>query len=271
MNKTILITGSTDGIGKIAAMKLAKAGHQIILHGRNTEKLTKVKEDIQSATGNETIKCYVADLGKLEAVDRMASEIKKEHKSIDVLVNNAGVFKTANPIASNEMDLRLVVNYLAPYVLTNALLPLLKQSDEPRIINLSSAAQATVTPQFFMKNSQLSDNEAYAQSKLAILIWSFKLAEQYPEITTIALNPGSLLNTKMVMEAYGKFWSSADKGADIIVDLSINSKYVNHSGQYFDNDRGQFGEAHPDAYEQKEMETLMTRTRELLDGLSPFA
>lgn len=268
MSKTILITGSTDGIGKLAAMKLAYNGHHIVLHGRNAEKLSKVKQEIISATSNKNIVGYEADFSNLGDVKSMATKINKDLQSIDILINNAGVFKVPTLIATNGLDIRLVVNYLAPFVLTNALLPLLMQSNNPRIINLSSAAQANVSLQFLKKNSKLSDNEAYAQSKLAILLWSIDFAKKHPEITTIALNPGSLLNTKMVKEAYGKFWSSADKGADIIIDLAINSKYVDHSGHYFDNDKGQFGKAHPDAYHNQRIELLIKRTEELLDSIS---
>jgi len=128
---------------------------------------------------------------------------------------------------------------------------------------LSSAAQATVSPTSFAKDTNLSDNEAYAQSKLAILLWSFYMANQHPDIVTIALNPGSLLNTKMVQEAYGKFWSSADKGADIIMDLSLNPTYKNNSGEYFDNDNGGFGRAHPDAYDPEIIENLISLTTSL--------
>lgn len=267
MSKTIMITGSTDGIGKLAAIKVAQSGHQIILHGRNPEKLSKVLEEIKSVSENQNITGYVADFSKLEDVKKMAIKIKEEQSSIDVLVNNAGIFKIAHTIAENGLDLRLVVNYLAPYVLTTALLPLLQQSTNPRIINLSSAAQSTVSKQFFEKNSRLSDNEAYAQSKLAILLWSFDFAKKHPEVTTIALNPGSLLNTKMVKEAYGKHWSTADKGADIIIDLATNSKFADSSGKYFDNDKGSFNEAHPDAYEDQKIESLITSTNFLLGSL----
>lgn len=266
-HKTIFITGSTDGIGKLAATKLAKSGHHIILHGRNPEKLANVKAEIISLSGNQNIEGYVADFSNLDDVSRMANQIKVEQPTIDVLVNNAGVFKVANPIANNGLDVRIVVNYLAPYLLTNSLLPSLQNSKEPRIINLSSAAQESVSLKSFEKNSTLSHDQAYAQSKLAILLWSFDFAKQHKDISTIALNPGSLLNTNMVKEAYGKFWSSADKGADIIIHLATNSSYVDKSGQYFDNDRGQFGEAHSDAYQKQTIESLVKKTKDLLGSL----
>ena len=264
MSKTILITGSTDGIGKLAATKLAQNNHQVLLHGRNPEKLEKVIQEIRSTSGNKNITGYQADFSKLEEVRSMAEKIKAEQSSIDVLVNNAGIFKTANTITDNGLDVRMVVNYLAPFVLTHSLLPLIKKSDHPRIINLSSAAQESISPESFKKNSSLSHNQAYAQSKLAILIWSFYLAKKEPEIATIALNPGSLLNTKMVKEAYGKFWSSADKGADIIIDLATHSSFEDVTGKYFDNDKGNFGLAHPDAYDSQIIENIISLTSETL-------
>jgi len=134
MKKTILITGSTDGIGKLAAKKLAQSGHHIILHGRNSEKIEKVEAEIKSASGNENVYGYVADFSKLEEVTKMASRIANDLPHIDILVNNAGVFKASNTIAGNGMDLRLVVNYLAPFVLTNALLPMLMNGKGRRVI-----------------------------------------------------------------------------------------------------------------------------------------
>ena len=229
--------------------------------------LAAVIKEIKAASSNINIKGYQADFSKLEEVKSMAAKIKTDFQSIDVLVNNAGVFKATNSITENGLDLRMVVNYLASYELTQSLLPLLQQSSDSRIINLSSAAQATVSPQALEKNARLSDNEAYAQSKLAILLWSFYFAKLYPDITTIALNPGSLLNTKMVMEAYGKFWSSADKGADIIIELATDPKYRDLSGKYFDNDKGEFNEAHPDAYEDETIDALIVSTEKVLGPL----
>ena len=264
MMKTIMITGSTDGIGKLAAVKLAKKGHHLILHGRNSEKLSKVIQEIKTASDNQNIKGYVADFSKLEEVKSMASKIIRDQVVIDVLVNNAGIFKTSNTISENGIDVRMVVNYLAPFELTRFLIPLLLKGTKPRIINLSSAAQASLSDSSLSKNSQLSHHEAYAQSKLAILLWSFYLAKQEPKIVTIALNPGSLLNTNMVKEAYGKFWSSTDKGADIIIDIATNSKYESNSGEYFDNDNGHFGRAHSDAYDSQIIESLIAVTKKIL-------
>ena len=264
MSKVILITGSTDGIGKLAAIKLAKDGHQIILHGRNAEKLKSVVQEIKSDSNNDNIKGFVADFSDLNAIANMSQQILDEHKAIDVLINNAGIFNSSNPITKNGIDVRMVVNYLAPYILTNALLPLMKNSTDPRIVNLSSAAQATVSLDLLSGTTQAPAQQAYAQSKLAILMWSFYLAKLESEISVLALNPGSLLNTNMVREAFGRFWSSADKGADIIYDLAVLEKYKGVSGKYFDNDKGSFGPAHPDAYDEALVSTLIGKTKEIL-------
>lgn len=262
--KNILITGSTDGIGKLAALKMAKDGHRVYLHGRNSEKLEKVIAEIKAESGNDAIDGFVADFSDLSQVRKMSSKIKSKLSSLDVLINNAGVFKAANSITENGYDLRLVVNYLAPFVLTNNIMDILKVSERSRIINLSSAAQSSISMELLTGKVQASDQEAYAQSKLAILMWSFYLAQQKSGVAVVALNPGSLLNTNMVREAYGKFWSPAEKGGDIIYDLALVKEDHEIDGRYFDNDRGDFGDAHPDAYNTERLSELMEGTRQVV-------
>ena len=262
--KTILITGSTDGIGKLAAVKLAKEKHLVILHGRNQEKLQQTISEVRASTENDHIMGYVADLSDFESIEKMTAEIVQDHSQIDILINNAGVFKSRSSMNGNHLDMRFAVNYLAPFLLTNGLLQCLKSSDSPRVINLSSAAQATVSHEALRGNELLSEQEAYAQSKLALTMWSFAFAKIYTDINTIAVNPGSLLNTKMVKEAYGQYWSSADKGANILYDLAISKKYDDSSGTYFDNDMGNFNRAHSDAYDDEKIARLILETEEIL-------
>lgn len=269
MSKTILITGSTDGIGKLAAIKLAKDGHEIYIHGRNVEKLKKVISEIKEASSNENIDGFVADFSDLDAVSKMSNEIKNKISKIDVLINNAGIFKTSMTKGYKGFDIRLVVNYLAPYVLTNAILPLLLKGDKTRIVNLSSAAQSHVTDAALSGMDIRIASEAYAQSKLALTMWSFDLAKQYDAISVIAVNPGSLLNTKMANEAYGQHWSPATKGADILYDLAISEEYEGVTGQYFDNDKGNpkgaFAKAHPDAYNTELISKLIRKTEDIIN------
>lgn len=268
MSKTIIITGSTDGIGKLTALKLLKEGHNVYVHGRSEAKVNAVINELKVATSNNNIKGLVADFSNLDAVKKLAEQIKNEIPKIDVLINNAGVFKSQINQNKNGLDIRMVVNYLAPYVLTNAILMTLKASDAPRIINLSSAAQAPILEAVLNGRKQVSDNNSYAQSKLALTMWSFNLAKQEPNITVIAVNPGSLLNTKMANDAYGQHWSPAEKGGNILYDLALLDDYKYDSGKYFDNDkgdpRGHFSAAHSDAYNQEKINTLLTNTNYLL-------
>ncbi len=283
MNKTILITGSTDGIGKLAALNLAKAGHQVYLHGRDAEKqLDSVIAEVKAvATGAavDNIDGFVADFSDLDAVRKMAAEVNRKLPKLDVIINNAGIYTTVSATTKDGLDVRFVVNYLAPYELTNALLPLLKKSSKARIVNLSSAAQAPISYKAFAGQDRLDDKDAYAQSKLALTMWSMDLAETVASdnINVIAVNPGSLLNTKMVDEAYGEYWSSADKGANILMELAISDEFADDTGKYFDNDikdgvhgdaRGEFGQPHADALNKEAIAELERQTQVVLQSIS---
>lgn len=264
MKKTVIITGSTDGIGKRAAVKLAKEGHFIYVHGRNTEKLLATISEIKAITHNKNVGGFVADFSDLDAVRKMAVEINREVSKIDILINNAGIYNSPESHNKDGLDIRFAVNYLAQYVLTHELIPLLQKGTDPRIINLSSAAQSSVSDDALRGKEKISVGEAYAQSKLALTMWSFHLAETLEDIAVTAVNPGSLLNTKMVLEAYGQYWSSADKGADILYELAISQDYKGVTGKYFDNDKGRFGPAHPDAYSITKIDKLINTTRTLI-------
>lgn len=270
--KTILITGSTDGIGKLAAIKLAKEGHAIYLHGRNAQKLEQVITEVKSESGNNNISGFLADLSDLTETKRLAKKVATDLPKLDVLINNAGIFISSVDKTAADFDIRFAVNYFAPYILTNGLLPLLKQSDAPRIINLSSAAQATVSLDALAGRAPIGVQNAYAQSKLALTMWSFYLAKTEDKITTIAVNPGSLLNTSMAKEAYGQHWSSAGKGANVLYQLAVSDQFVHDSGKYFDNDLspkegielGDFNRAHPDAYDDNKIKELVDITNALV-------
>ncbi|WCO00872.1 SDR family NAD(P)-dependent oxidoreductase [Psychroserpens ponticola] len=267
--KTILITGSTDGIGKLTALKLAKEGNTVFIHGRSEVKVNNVIAEIKQASSNENIKGFVADFSDLNAVKRFAEHIKNEVPRLDILINNAGIFKTPSNKTKDGLDIRMTVNYLAPFVLTENILPVLEKGSNPRVVNLSSAAQSTVRKGVLTGDATVNASESYAQSKLALTMWSFNFAKQHPNITTIAVNPGSLLNTKMAKEAYGQHWSPAEKGVNILCDLATFDTYKDATGQYFDNDKGEtighFASAHPDAYDGIKISNLLELTIELVN------
>ena len=264
MKKTILITGSTDGIGKLAAEKLAHEGHHLYLHGRNAEKLARVIAEMKVKCGNGHIDGFVADLSSFESVKKMTDEVLEKLPKLDVLINNAGIYKSANARNADGLDLRFVVNYLAPYYQTNAWLPLLEKGANARIINLSSAAQKSVDLAVLKGEKQDTEQATYAQSKLALTMWSYELAKTLNYITVIPLNPGSLLNTNMVKEAFGHHWSSAEKGAQIIYQLAVSEQYAGITGKYFDNDHGAFGRPHADVYDEGKIQELIKATDLLL-------
>ncbi len=263
--KTILITGSTDGIGKLTAIKLAQDGHQILIHGRSTEKVNDTVATLKEFTQNNAIVGFVADLSDFESIKKMIAQLANNYTKIDVLINNAGIYGSNKQPRKDHLDNSFVVNYLAPFLLTNGLISLLRNSNSPRVINLSSAAQSTVSLKALAGKEPLAVANAYAQSKLALTMWSFDFAKKHPDIITIAVNPGSLLNTKMVQEAYGQYWSSADKGADILYELAVSEKYLKSSEKYFDNDKGVFGNAHNDAYNQEIIVQLIAETEKILN------
>lgn len=262
--KTIIITGSTDGIGKGTALKLAKEGHTVYIHGRSETKVNNVVDEIKATSNNDNVKGLVADFSDLNAVKQLAKQIKNEVPKLDILINNAGVFKSPSDKTKDGLDIRMAVNYLAPYILTENILPVLEKGNNTRIVNLSSAAQSTVREAVLTGDAAVNESEAYAQSKLALTMWSFNFAKQHPHITTIAVNPGSLLNTKMAKEAYGQHWSSADKGVNILYDLAMSEEHKSNSGEYFDNDKGNpkghFSSAHPDAYDDAKVKALLNTT-----------
>ena len=144
MQKTILITGSTDGIGLETAKMLVSLGHQVLLHGRNENKLQQVEKTLAEISGSGCIESYLADLSHLSDVEDLAKEVTEQHEKLDVLINNAGIYKTPEPMTQDGLDVRFAVNTIAPYLLTQKLLPLLGTSG--RVISLSSAAQSPVNP-----------------------------------------------------------------------------------------------------------------------------
>lgn len=243
--QTILITGATAGIGLATARHLAAAGHRLLVHGRSAAKVESLVAEL--AVSPEPAEGVVADLADLHAVVSMAEHIIENNEHIDVVINNAGVLKLRRPRLESGHDLRFVVNTLAPALLTRRLLPLLGPTS--RVINLSSAAQDTVDLAALAGRRRLADFPAYAQSKLALTMWSMALAEELgPEgPVVIAVNPGSLLNTRMVQEGFGRSRAGVEVGVDILSRAALSDDFASATGRYFDNDSGRFAPPHPDA------------------------
>jgi len=267
MQKTFLLTGATDGIGLETARMLVTEGHRVLLHGRNRQKLENVEQALSEVTGDGQVESYVADLSRMAQVEALATAVIEKHDKLDVLINNAGIFKSPEPVTADGLDVRFAVNTLAPYLLTQRLLPLLGASG--RVINLSSAAQAPVDAEALAGRVRLSDDfAAYAQSKLAITMWSRTLAQALGKDGTavIAVNPGSLLGTKMVKEAFGAGQRDIRVGAEILVRAALSEEFEAASGQYFDNDSGRFAAPHADALDPRKSDAVVSAIEAVLAG-----
>jgi len=269
MSKTILITGATDGIGYETAKVLAEKGYNLILHGRNSTKVDIIVEECKKFNRTNSVEGIVADFSDIKQVKNMVTKLIANGNRLDVLINNAGVYKANDTITVDGLELRFAVNTYAPYILAKGLLALM--STEGRIINLSSAAQSTVDMGALRKGYLMSHNDAYAQSKLAITMWSFEmgkvLKEQSGGPVVIAVNPKSFLGSKMVKEGYGMEGHDIRIGADILVELAIDEEHASRTGQYYDNDQMRYSRPHPDALDEKLCIKLMEVMDEVIDSI----
>jgi len=268
MQKTILVTGATDGIGLETAKMLVSQGHNVLAHGRNPVKLEAVKQELSAHGTDGIIATYLADLSRMKNAAALARAVADKHGKLDVLINNAGVYGAPDRITQDGLDIRFAVNTIAPYLLTRRLLPLLGASG--RVINVSSAAQFPVDPDALAGQADLSDGAAYAQSKLALTMWSRDLALELgndgPAI--IAVNPRSMLGSKMVKQAYGVVGGDLRIGADILCRAALSEEFAAASGRYFDNDTGQFASPHPDALNPRKCRDLVRMIETILDRVA---
>ena len=265
MTKTILLTGATDGIGFETAKILAAQKCTLLLHGRSAKKLAHIKAQLMEEFREIKIETYQADLSDLTQVKDFADSVKAQHTRLDVLINNAGVFVVPNTQTIGGYDVRFIVNMVSPYLLTQALLPLMDKLS--RVINLSSAAQAPVDLSALKGQQRLSDNAAYAQSKLGITMWTFELAEQLKETgpSLIAVNPASFLGSKMVKDAYGTAGKDLTIGANILVRAALSEEFAGKTAQYFDNDIGTWARPHPDALSREKNQALIAALESILE------
>jgi NAD(P)-dependent dehydrogenase (short-subunit alcohol dehydrogenase family) len=232
--QTILVTGATDGLGRALAAKLASRGATVLLHGRSEQRLEETQREVTAAA------TYQADFSSLEEVRGLAAAIERDQQRLDVLVNNAGIGGGTGrrEESADGYELRFAVNYLAPFLLTNLLLPLLRRSAPARIVNVASAGQAPIDFDDVMLERRYDPTRAYAQSKLAQIMFTFELAERLEAegagVTVNALHPASLMNTKMVYESFGYTMSTVEDGVESTLRLAISPELEGVTGRYFD-------------------------------------
>jgi NAD(P)-dependent dehydrogenase (short-subunit alcohol dehydrogenase family) len=271
--QTTLVTGATDGLGRRLARELASRGATVLLHGRSRERLEDSMREIRDETGGDALHSYLADFSSLEDVRRLATEIERDHDRLHLLVNNAGIGAgrrgSGREQSADGYELRFAVNYLAPFLLTSLLLPLLRRSAPARIVNVTSAGQAPIDFHDVMLERRYDGMRAYAQSKLAQVMFSFELAERLGaegvDVTVNALHPASLMNTKMVYESFDRTMSTVEEGVEATMRVAASPELDGVSGRYFDRLREAL--AHPQAYDEEARRRLWKLSEELV-GLS---
>jgi NAD(P)-dependent dehydrogenase (short-subunit alcohol dehydrogenase family) len=267
--KTALITGSTDGVGRVVAKRLGDAGWRVLVHGRDRGRGERVVAEIKAAGG--AAEFLAADLASLAEVRRLAEAVQQTTPRLELLINNAGVgsggAKGERQISADGFELRFAVNYLAGFLLAHRLLPLIKDSAPARIVNVSSLGQQAIDFDDVMLTRGYSGSRAYCQSKLAQIMFTIDLAQELEGagVTVNALHPATYMNTTMVRQSGVTPVSSVEEGADATLKLAVSPKVEGRSGLNFNGQREARADAQ--AYDAPARQRLHTRSVELV-GLS---
>jgi NAD(P)-dependent dehydrogenase (short-subunit alcohol dehydrogenase family) len=266
--QTILITGSTDGLGEATAEQLLRRCEHVVVHGRAPQKLERALAKLGADRGAR-VRGVLADLGSLEQVRRLARDVERDVERLDGLVNNAGVAAMDGRRESHDgFELTFAVNYLSHFLLTAELLPLLRRSAPARIVNVASIGQAPVDFDDPMAERGYEGFRAYAQSKLAQIMFTVELAERLRDagetgVTVNALHPATFMDTKMVRTSFGRAGrSEVAEGVESLVHLVADPELDGVSGRYFD--QLEEGTAHPQAYDTEARQRLWALSEELV-------
>ena len=235
--RTVLVTGSTDGIGRATALGLARMGAKVFLHGRDPEKGRRVREEIARTTGSDQLDLFIADLSSQRQVRKLAAEVAEKHKRLHVLINNAGTFQVERKLTEDGLETTFAVNYLAPFLLTHELLELLEESSPSRIINVASIAHLNAKVDWNnLQGERWYDGfQAYALSKLGIVLFTYELAERLKgsPVTANCLHPG-VIRTKLLRAGFGDYpGGPPEKGARTPIYLASSPEVEGVSGEYF--------------------------------------
>jgi NAD(P)-dependent dehydrogenase (short-subunit alcohol dehydrogenase family) len=266
--QTILVTGASDGLGRALATELAAAGATLLIHARDEGRGNTAIDEIRAQTENDKLDLLLADFASLEQVRPLAQRVAQEHDRLDALVNNAGIGTTLpgdgrRRESRDGHELRFAVNYLAGYMLTRRLLALLARSAPARIVNVGSAGQAPIDFDDVMLERSYDGVQAYCQSKLAQVMFSFDLAEQLSGrgVTANCLHPATYMPTKMVRAAGVSPISSLEEGVQATFRLVADPELEGVTGRYFNGQRP--ASPHPQAGDA----AARRRLRELSDQL----
>ncbi len=244
-NQVILVTGATDGLGRLVAQDLAARGATILLHGRDRRKGEAAVAAIRKSTGNTKLTTYDADFASLDAVRRLADRVRADGRRPNVLINNAGVGpglrNDPRQLSADGHELRFAVNYLAGFLLTRLLLPVLRRSAPARIVNVSSVGQQPLDFDDVMLRRGYDGLRAYRQSKLAQVMFTFDLAAELAGsgVTVNCVHPASLMPTKMVTRTdyFDHPTSTLGEGARAVEHVATSPELDGVTGEYFEGTR----------------------------------
>jgi NAD(P)-dependent dehydrogenase (short-subunit alcohol dehydrogenase family) len=268
--RTILITGATDGLGRALADQLATEGASLILHGRDPDKLDDTANAIRDNHGVPRPHTVIADLADLAQVRRLAADVHSATDRLDAFVSNAGI-GSGHPDGRTRRtsvdghELRFAVNYLAGFLLTLELLPLLRRSAPARIVNVASLGQHPLDFGDLMIEHGYSGTRAYGRSKLAQIMSGFELASRLPphEVSVNSLHPATYMPTKIVLDEIGHHMDSLADGVTATRRLVADDDLATTTGRFFDRTRD--AKANPQAYDTRARRELWQRSLELID------
>jgi NAD(P)-dependent dehydrogenase (short-subunit alcohol dehydrogenase family) len=269
--KTVLITGSTDGVGRYVARRLAADGADVLIHGRDAARAKTLLDEI-ARDGAPAPTFYQADLSSLAGARELADAVRAEHGRLDVFISNAGIGSmnggSQRQVSGDGHELRFAVNYLAGFLLTQLLLPLLKAAAPARIINVASLGQHPIDFDDVMITKNYSGSRAYAQSKLAQIMFTIDLAEELKGagITVNSLHPATYMNTTMVRAGGITPVSTVEQGGAAILHLVSGDDVADKSGLFFNGLNE--ARANPQAYDAGARQRLRKLSLELT-GLPP--
>jgi NAD(P)-dependent dehydrogenase (short-subunit alcohol dehydrogenase family) len=261
-----LITGSTDGVGRYVAAKLASAGARVLIHGRDTARAKTLADEIKRDGRGEAV-FYQADLSSLAGARRLADLVVAENDRLDIFISNAGIGSrtqgTGRRTSADGHELRFAVNYLSGFLVAYLLLPLLKASAPSRIVNVASLGQHPLDFGDVMLTKEYNGGRAYAQSKLAQIMFTIDLARELngSGVTVNALHPATYMNTTMVREGGIAPISTVEQGGEAILHLAVGDDLDGKTGLFFNG--MQEAQAHSQAYDEAARKRLRALSLEL--------
>jgi NAD(P)-dependent dehydrogenase (short-subunit alcohol dehydrogenase family) len=264
--KTVLITGSTDGVGRYVATRLAADGANILIHGRDAARAQALIGEIKRSGHNAPV-FYQADLSSLADARRLADAVLADHSRLDVFVSNAGIGSQnegpGRQTSADGHELRFAVNYLSGFLLARRLLPLLKAAAPSRIVNVASLGQHPIDFDDVMITKNYSGSRAYAQSKLAQIMFTMDLAEELKGsgVTVNSLHPATYMNTTMVRAGGITPISTVEQGGAAILHLVSGDDVAARSGLFFNGMNE--AKANPQAYDVAARKRLRALSLEL--------